>query len=147
MINYLSVDNGYWFKDVWNIHDEVFKSNGHKIPEQTIKSIRFEKFENSKIENEIKYYLAYSLKTQRLSAITVFKNYRFPLEFMREYMNRAGVPDNLSGMQVDMGQIEMILRNRGITTGGAKGDCYRYYNILYGDLWTLSRMHTMNAPC
>ena len=127
MINYLSMDNGYWFKDVWNIHDEVFKSNGHKIPEQTIKSIHFEKSKSSRIQNEIKYYLAYSLKNQRLSAITVFRNYRFPLEFRREYMNRAGMPDSLSQVQVDMGQIEMILRNRGITTGGAKGDCYCYY--------------------
>lgn len=127
IIYYLSMDNGYWINDVWNIHDEVFKGNGHKIPEQIIKSICFGKWKNLRIQNEIKYYMAYSLKNQRLSAITVFKNYRLPLEFMREYMDQEGMPESLSGMQVDIGQIEMILRNRGITTGGAKGDCYRYY--------------------
>lgn len=127
MIQYLSSDNCYWIKDVWHIRDGVFQSNGHKIPKQKMKGLCFEKYKNIKLRNELKYFLAYSLKTHSLSACTVFRNYRFPLEFMGEYMSRTGMPASFSEMQIDMGQIEMILQNKGITTGGAKGDCYRFY--------------------
>ena len=127
IIQYLSSDNSYWIKDVWHIRDDVFQSNGFKIPKQKIKDLCFEKYKNINLRNELKYFLAYSLKTHSLSASTVFKNYRFPLEFMGEYMSRTGMPTSFSEMNIDMGQIEIILQNKGIITGGTKGDCYCFY--------------------
>ena len=127
MLFFLSEDEGYWIKnDTWDVRDNVFAAYGLSIRiYNATKKIHFTGFKEDQLKNEAKFYLAYSLKNQLLSALRVFNMFKAPLDYLASYMNVNGQRESFNNVEIGDVQLVRFLKSMGIRSEKSDSVVYR----------------------
>lgn len=129
MLLFLKEDEGYWLdNDTWDVQDSVFATYGLTISERySSKHIHFSTFKEELLKNEAKFYLVYSMKKQLLSPLTVFKNFKAPLDYLGSFMNAHGKGTSFNGIEIGDVQLVQFLKNSRLYTKKPDCEAYRYH--------------------
>lgn len=85
IIRYLKQDNGYWLEnDNWNIDNEVFEEVEYRV---NVKNIKLNFIKNEVLKNEVKYYLAYSIKNKYISLSAILNEYQYAIRYLIQYID------------------------------------------------------------
>ena len=124
---FLKEDEGYWLdNDTWDVRDSVFAAYGLISSNRNpTKQIHFSTFKEERLKNEVKFYLAYSLKNRLLSTVSVFNSLKASVEYLASFMNSHGKGTSFSVMEIVDAQLVQFLKNRGICTEKSDGKAYR----------------------
>lgn len=76
--DYLSSEGGYWLNnDQWYLNDESFGMGGIKVTERGRWLMAdFSAYRSERLKNEMKFYLLYSMKHGKTTAVGICQNYR-----------------------------------------------------------------------
>ena len=156
ILEYLQEDCGYWLKnDIWNFRVAVFKELSVELYDGNSGKMNFSGFVDDTLKNEAKFYIAYSLKNKTLSASTVCKLYKKPMEYLSQYFARYQKAQSFADVKINKQQAELFFNNAGEPRNGQNA-CYALWNGLVSfitkhydereetekDIW-----YAVNIPC
>lgn len=114
IIEYLKQDNGYWLEnDIWNINDKVFAEVEYKV---NAKRIRVDFIKNDILRNEVKYYLAYSLKNNYLTLSKVLNEHQYAIKYLIKYIKKYYPGKNsFNKINIDNSKWKLFMINNGFS--------------------------------
>ena len=102
MLDYLSSEGGYWLNnDKWYLDDESFGRGGIKvtIPGRCLMA-DFAAYRSERLKNEMKYYLLYSMKHGKTTAVSIYQNYLWAITNIGLSLSTEGTESSFEHLSV-----------------------------------------------
>ena len=108
--DYLSSEGGYWLdNDQWYLDDESFSSGGIKVtvPGRWLMA-DFSAYRSERLKNEMKFYLLYSMKHGKTTAVGICQNYLRAIANMGVFLSTEDTESSFEHLSVsdDMNGLE-----------------------------------------